>query len=193
MAMLSGDARHCHPVVERDQYFCLPHFAGAARETYVDAGAYVGDSIERFIWRIMGCSIPFTPSSQAPASLPPCRCAATGWRGNGHCHPRRSTSCRAGLATAASPRRRHGQRPAAKPVTLRCRTWRRRQRLDRQPDDHFGGARVTFVKADVEGMEMALLEGAAETIRATGRSSPSASITTRPIFRHCRLHPFSGA
>ncbi len=52
--MLSGEARPCQLVVERDQYFCLPAFAGAAREVYVDAGAYVGDSIERFIWANAG-------------------------------------------------------------------------------------------------------------------------------------------
>ena len=50
MAMLTGSNRFCQAVFEKDQYFCLPRFCGGGREIYVDAGAFVGDSVERFIW-----------------------------------------------------------------------------------------------------------------------------------------------
>ena len=50
MAMLTGRNRFCDAVFEKDQYFCLPQFSGSEKEFYVDAGAYVGDSTERFIW-----------------------------------------------------------------------------------------------------------------------------------------------
>ena len=50
MAMLTGDKRYCAAIYEKDQYFCLPQFGGAGHEIYVDAGAFAGDSVERFIW-----------------------------------------------------------------------------------------------------------------------------------------------
>jgi hypothetical protein len=54
MTMLTGEKDHCHAVFEKDQYFCLPRFCGAEKEIYVDAGAFVGDSTERFIWTHCG-------------------------------------------------------------------------------------------------------------------------------------------
>ena len=72
MAMLTGDARTCETVFEKDQYFCLPRFCGGEKEIYVDAGAFVGDSVERFIWAHEGVFTKSTRSSPAHASLPRC-------------------------------------------------------------------------------------------------------------------------
>ena len=35
-------------------YFCLPEFAGNFDKSFVDAGAFVGDTVERFIWENLG-------------------------------------------------------------------------------------------------------------------------------------------
>src|SRR5262249_54198746 len=48
MAMLTGDKSPCQEVCEAEQYFCLPRFRGAAKEIYIDAGAFDGDSVEAF-------------------------------------------------------------------------------------------------------------------------------------------------
>ena len=38
-------------IIIPDQYYCLPKFrAAAAGETFIDCGAYVGDSVENYIW-----------------------------------------------------------------------------------------------------------------------------------------------
>ena len=50
MTMLTGDRCYCEAVFEKDQYFGLPQFCSFENEIYVDAGAFVGDSAERFIW-----------------------------------------------------------------------------------------------------------------------------------------------
>ncbi|MDO4863052.1 MAG: FkbM family methyltransferase [Ruminococcus sp.] len=48
-----------------EQYFCFPRFRGAAvGETFIDCGAYVGDSVERYIWShdgVFGKIIAFEP------------------------------------------------------------------------------------------------------------------------------------
>ena len=33
-----------------NQYFCLPQFVNTGNEYFIDAGAYVGDTVEKFIW-----------------------------------------------------------------------------------------------------------------------------------------------
>ena len=54
MSMLTGSIVPCRDVMEKDMYFCLPEFAGNFDEAFVDAGAFVGDTVERFIWENLG-------------------------------------------------------------------------------------------------------------------------------------------
>lgn len=53
-AMLTGSVTSCRAVMEKDMYFCLPEFSGKFDEIFVDAGAFVGDTVERFIWENLG-------------------------------------------------------------------------------------------------------------------------------------------
>ena len=41
-------------IYNKNQYFCLDELMGAANEVFVDIGAAVGDTIERFIWEKNG-------------------------------------------------------------------------------------------------------------------------------------------
>lgn len=54
-AMLSGNEEQLCEVVSNRQYFCLPQFWGRINETFVDLGAYVGDTVEKFIQEHNGC------------------------------------------------------------------------------------------------------------------------------------------
>ena len=78
MAMLTGDTDYCEAVYEKDQYFCLPRFCGSENEIYVDAGAFVGDSIEKFIWAQNGVFVKIYGFNRALASLPHCAPVLTG-------------------------------------------------------------------------------------------------------------------
>ena len=164
-AMLTGEKHYCEAVFEKDQYFCLPRFCGAEKEIFVDAGAYVGDSVERFIWAQYGVFAQihaFEPGARQhramkvrtdrlieewaldPTSI------VLNRSGLGAVEAQMGSASQSGqlqsLALGAVP----DAGPGAVTVT--------------SLDLYLDGAAASFIKADVEGMEMALLKGAAETI-----------------------------
>lgn len=160
-AMLTGDRQPLLSVFEKDQYFCLPQFCGLEKEVYVDAGAYVGDSVERFIWTHYGVFdriIAFEPGPRQFAALKTrTERLATEWALDAHqiVLEHAALSDISGQAVAAS---RNGQMTnlaiggEGVGVTLAAL------------DTYLAGNRITFLKADVEGMEMPLLKGAEQTI-----------------------------
>jgi FkbM family methyltransferase len=51
LGMLTGnESRYCSFAYDANQYFCLPMFNNFGGGYFIDAGAYVGDSIEKFIF-----------------------------------------------------------------------------------------------------------------------------------------------
>ena len=160
--MLTGDRRHLLPVFEKDQYFALPQFCGLEKEIYVDAGAYVGDSLERFVWTHYGIfdrTIAFEPGPrQFTALRQRTGRLVTEWAletGQIELVPA-ALGAHAGIEHAAT---QSGQM-----TSLAVGSGSEEIRIVTL-DDHLAGGRISFLKADVEGMEMPLLAGAAETIR----------------------------
>jgi FkbM family methyltransferase len=174
MAMLTGDKKFCAAVFEKDQYFCLPHFCGSEMESYVDAGAFCGDSVERFVWAQNGVFskiYAFEPGARQFSALKArTQRLVDEWALN-------STDIaliNAGLGqenclmSAASP---SGQMTNLAPG---YDSGAAGTKVDIVSLDSFlNGNRITFLKADVEGMEMQLLKGAQSTIR---RDKPKIAI-----------------
>ena len=174
MAMLSGDRKYCADVAEKDQYFCLPPFWGWEKESYVDAGAYAGDSAERFIWTHNGLFsklYAFEPGNRQFAALKsrfqrlteewaldPGSIALVN-AGLGETESSVSGASANGQMTSFAVCQNSGAIGASVDVVS----------LDRYLD----GAPISFLKADVEGMELALLKGAQTTIK---RCRPKISI-----------------
>ena len=52
--MVTGDTSHLLEVLEDHEFFCLPEFQMTENATFLDAGAYVGDTLEKFIWNCGG-------------------------------------------------------------------------------------------------------------------------------------------
>lgn len=161
--MLTGDKAYVAGVFERDQYFCLPQFCGSEKEIYVDAGAYVGDSLERFLWSQNGVfhkALCFEPGMrQFRALANRRRRLLSEWALDedqitvipaalGETDETASAATSSGDMTSLALSNT-GEHPI-KILSL---------------DAYLAGERVSLIKADVEGMEMPLLRGAAETIR----------------------------
>jgi FkbM family methyltransferase len=160
--MLSGDRSHLADVFEKEQYFALPQFCGIEREVYVDAGAYVGDSLERFIWTHYGVfekAIAFEPGPRQFRAL---QQRADRLTGEWALEPAQLDLVPAALGEQAGVE--HAATQSGQMTSLAVGSGSEEIRITTL-DDHLAGGRVSFLKADVEGMEMPLLRGAAESIR----------------------------
>ncbi len=174
MAMLTGDRNYCAAVSEKDQYFCLPPFWGWEKESYVDAGAYVGDSAERFLWTHNGLFSKLYAFEPGPRQYAALKSRFQRLTDEWALEPASIALINAGLGgsdaavSAANVNGQMtsltlGQAPGAAGTSVQV------VGLDR----FLGGEPITFLKADVEGMEMALLKGAQATIK---RCRPKISI-----------------
>lgn len=168
VAMLTGSTKHCRAVMVKDMYFCLPEFSGNFDEVYVDAGAFVGDTVERFIWENLGTFrhiYAFEPGKRQFAAMKLRLERLSGeWafnpdtvslenaglsqkRGRMACTFENDFPLRHGLTTIADTGTSHNNYTDVFSL-----------------DSYLNGRKVTLLKADVEGMEMDLLHGARETI-----------------------------
>jgi FkbM family methyltransferase len=173
-AMLTGSRAPLAEVFEKDQYFCLPQFAGIEKEIYVDAGAYVGDSIERFVWTHYGVFdriIAFEPGPRQFAAL---EIRTQRLKAEWALEDRQIELVPAALGQARA--RARAESASGQMTSLSLGEGDTEFAIETL-DGHLAGRRISFLKADVEGMEMALIEGAAETIR-----------THRPKIAICVYH-----
>jgi FkbM family methyltransferase len=162
MAMLTGDAAYCAAVREGDQYFCLPAFCDADRQIYVDAGAYVGDSAERFIWAHNGVFTrlyAFEPGARQYAAL---QTRLKRLREEWGLDEEATVAVNAGLGEAVGVTQVADRGGAMTNAALGGAEGVAVEVTGL--DSFLQGAPITFLKADVEGMEMAVLRGARETI-----------------------------
>jgi len=162
---------HCqfpdNDMVTFNQYFCLPKFNGAAvGETFIDCGAYVGDSVERYIWAregVFGKIIAFEPDRQNNRAMN-CRlerlkkewniaddrieCYPYGISDSDSTQYIESYDKNNGLGSKiASVRQEDAEE--CRTVTL----------------EHFIRSSNCFLKADIESYEYRMLQGAANAIR----------------------------
>lgn len=168
VAMLTGSTNHCRAVMVKDMYFCLPEFSGNFEEFFVDAGAFVGDTVERFIWENLGTFrhiYAFEPGKRqfaamklrlerlsgewafSPDAVSLVNAGLSEKRGRMACTFQNDFPLRHGLTTMADTESANDN--CTDVFSL---------------DDYLNGRKVTLLKADVEGMEMDLLRGAQETI-----------------------------
>jgi len=166
IAMLTSSVASCLQVMEKDMYFVFPDFSGTFEDTFVDAGAFVGDTVERFIWENLGTFrhiYAFEPGKRQYqalqkrlqrlsdewafdlSSVSTVRAGLSSKNGSMICTFTEDAPLRHGLDADDSVLENR-----VDVLTL---------------DSYLKGRPVNFIKADVEGMEGALLIGAEQTIR----------------------------
>jgi FkbM family methyltransferase len=169
ISMLTSSTACCYSVMEKNMYFAMipPDLTG--NEIFVDAGAFVGDTIERFIWENMGtfrhiyAFEPGRPQFQAMEKR--MSRLAEEWAFD----LKNVSLVRAGLSSAPGRMARtfaDESLPRQGLEDLNAQTARAQDSIEVYSlDFYLNGNAVTFIKADVEGMEMELLRGAQDTIR----------------------------
>ena len=166
MAMLTGDQAYCRAVCEPDQYFCLPDFCGPQPEIYVDAGAFDGDSVQAFLTAHHGVVSKIHAFEPGPTQFAALKVRAERLATQWQLKPGSLELINAGLGDVDTGARGDsgngpltsfaiGHDAGANGVAVEIVS------LDR----HLNGGPLSFLKADVEGMELALLRGAQATIR----------------------------
>lgn len=53
-SMITGEKEYCSNIMEDNAFYAIPMFKSTVNEVFVDAGAYVGDTLEQFIWNSIG-------------------------------------------------------------------------------------------------------------------------------------------
>lgn len=161
--MLTDDDRHFIEVFEPNQYFALPRFAAPARDHVVDAGAFVGDTVERLLWASSGNVMKIYAFEPGPAQMAALLKRLARLSDEWALASEQVECVQAGLAAAS------GEAPFnVDPGILSAASFKIAQGRTPVPvyalDDFMAGRPVTFIKADVEGMELELLAGARKTI-----------------------------
>ena len=148
---------------EANQYFSLPEFDLLAGEYFVDIGAFVGDTLDEFIQhsQVIGKYVGFEPDERHIRAIETRKerlCAE--WNlpddaieivraGVGEFNSKGKLS---GDYSGSSSRMVCGEREGAGIDIVKL-------------DDYFAGKKVTFIKADIEGMETQALRGARELMK----------------------------
>jgi len=174
-AMLTGRESFCASIMEGNQFFALPEFVNVGTDSFVDAGAYVGDTIERFIWAhngIFSQIYAFEPAEpQYKALLARTKRLAAEWA----VAESTITCVQAGLADEDKE-----MVLPLNPRMLQTTSFSTLQDMEGTKvrlcslDSYLAGRPATFIKADIEGMEMAMLRGARETI---GKFKPKLALS----------------
>jgi len=166
--ILTGDNSYCASVMEGNQYFALPEFVSIGSDHFVDAGAYVGDTIEKFIWMCSGVFeqiYAFEPGGPQLSAM----------------KRRVERLCREwAISDSAIVCENAGLADKNETLTMSLSNVLVNTSIDcdgfgddRQTenifcyslDNYLAGRPATFIKADIEGMELAMLHGAKETIQ----------------------------
>jgi FkbM family methyltransferase len=162
-------------IYTENQYFCLPEFTSSTNDVYIDIGASVGDTIERFIWKKYGLFTKiygFEPSLREYSAMKTrTERLAREWAFDEN----QIVLVNAGVAEKTRMQNvKINSLHASSFVSMQESSDGNSVKVY-SLDDYFGDEPVTFIKADVEGYELKCLRGAAALIK---RDKPKIAFCT---------------
>lgn len=168
-SMLLGNEKGCADVFEGNTYFSVPEFAGingVEKEIYVDAGAYAGETIEKFVFDKLGLIehiYAFEPGVKQYRALEKrMKRICDEWA----IDEDKVTLIRGGVG--AKNCRMYVSQSESQVLSAMSLAEKPAENDDvidvYSLDEFLQGKKVTFIKADIEGMELDMLSGAKNTI-----------------------------
>jgi FkbM family methyltransferase len=159
-------------IYNENQYFCLVEFSGKPDEVYVDIGASVGDSIERFIWKKYGLFSKIYGFEPSPREYTALKNRTERLTHEWALDENQITAINAGVAEKSQILNiKINGLHASSFVSVEANTAAVSPDATDggikvySMDDYFKGTPLTFIKADVEGCEMRCLQGASAVIK----------------------------
>ena len=165
MTMLTGELEYCKTVCEGDQYFCLPRFRDSDNDIFVDAGAYDGDSAENFIRAHRGVFAKIVAFEPGPRQFADLKDRAAYLMKEWSLEAGRIELINAGLGEVQYTTQAGSANGQLTSFAKGAYGANGADISIVSLDHMLNETRITFLKADVEGMEMAMLKGAQSTIR----------------------------
>ena len=180
LSMLTGDESHCAAIMDRNQFFAIPEFSDPVADVFIDAGAYVGDTVERYLWahngivREIHAFEPGRPQFEALCTRS--RRLVQEWA----LGDSTIVCVNAGLAEQDKQMRMSISAEMLQTSFLSDGADGNSALVDiRSLDTYLDSRPATFIKADIEGMEMPMLRGARHTIQ-TYRPKMALSVYHEP-------------
>ena len=163
--MVTGDEKYCAEIAETEHYFNVPSFFNTGNEVFVDLGAYTGDTVEKFIQAHHGSFkhiYAFEPGKQQiKAANKRINRLVKEWALN------KKTITLANCGVGASNSVMFISKKSSLQSTLKSEGNLIHDSKVKvvSLDDYFKNTMISFIKSDIEGAEMDMLQGAEKIIR----------------------------
>jgi FkbM family methyltransferase len=158
-------------IYNKNQYFCMDELMNDTDEVYVDIGAAIGDTIERFIWEKKGYISKIYAFEPSPNEYLALKYRTKRLTREWMFDENQINLVNAGVAEKTGKRILQANKLGTNNFTLSCGDGNAGDNAGQNSvdiyclDDYFRDIPVTFIKADVEGYEMRCLRGAASVIK----------------------------
>lgn len=165
LSTLTGNNVYCTSIMDFNQYFCLPQFRNTCEEYFLDIGSYVGDTVEQFIWANTGQFSHIYAFEPSPGNFTALKHRVRRLKQEWAIDDEKLTlmncavgghEARAGMSNLTS---------GSSSFIDEALQNKSEQIIEiKTVDQVLKDKKVTFIKADIEGMELDMLKGAKQVI-----------------------------